>query len=248
MTIEMNNPAWKSYSLIILIGASFLSFFIVEPIPQDLAYHLFADTRKLFGIRNFFDVSSNILFFIIGTIGIKFTVSNWVSKESWAWLILFSSVLLVSFGSAYYHLNPNNQTLVWDRLPMALGFMALFVVVLGDYVDKRIQSWLLIPMCLLGIFSVFYWHVTDDLRLYAWVQFISMGLIVIILLMYRPQTLQTKYLIYAFIFYLFSKITEHFDKEIFNYLMNQVSGHTLKHLFAAISTYYFFVLMKNRRT
>ena len=247
MTV-MTKHAWKNCSLFILISASFLSFFIVKPIPQDLAYHLFADTRKLFGISNFFDVTSNIPFFIVGVIGIKYTVTNWVSKDSWAWLILFSSVLLVAFGSAYYHINPNNQTLVWDRLPMAIGFMALFVVVIGDYINKRLQTWLLIPMCLLGIFSVFYWHMTDDLRLYAWVQFISMGLILIILLMYQPQKLQTKYLIYALIFYIFSKVSEYFDSEIFNLLFNLVSGHTIKHLFAAVSTYYFYVLMKNRRT
>lgn len=238
---------WKNHILVILIATSLLSFFFVKPISQDLSYHLFADTRTLFRTTNFFDVTSNIPFFIVGIIGIKFTITNWFSKESWAWLILFSSIILVSLGSAYYHLNPNNQTLVWDRLPMAIAFMALFVLVIGDYVNSKLSNLLLLPLCLLGVFSVIYWSMTDDLRLYAWVQFISMGLLLLILFMYQPKTFQTKFLIYAFIFYTFSKITEHFDAEIFNYLQKIVSGHTIKHLFAAFSTYYFYLLMKTRK-
>lgn len=241
-----NINLYKNYILLLLVAASLLSFFFVKPISQDLSYHLFTDTRALFGLKNFFDVMSNLPFFFVGIIGIRFTHKNWRPRESWGWLILFGSVFLVSAGSAYYHFNPNNQTLVWDRLPMAIGFMALFVVVISDYIDSRLQ-YLLIPMCLLGVFSVIYWNMTDDLRLYAWVQFISMGLMLIIIFVYQPKALQTKFLIYAFIFYSLSKITEHFDSEIFSYTSNLLSGHTIKHLLAAVSTFYFYILMKNRR-
>ena len=243
-----NNNLYKNYFLAFLFAASLLSFFFVKPIPQDLNYHLFADARVLFGLNNFFDVISNLPFFIVGIIGVNYTYENWQPRKSWGWLILFSSILLVSAGSSYYHFNPNNQTLVWDRLPMAIGFMALFVVVISDYIDSRLQSWLLVPMCLLGVFSVIYWSITDDLRLYAWVQFISMALMLIIIFMYRPKTLQTKFLIYAFIFYTLSKATEHFDTEIYTYTSSLLSGHTIKHLLAAVSTFYFYILMKNRRT
>ena len=242
----INSAVSKNYILIILIATSFLSFFFVDPIPQDLSYHLFADSRKLYGINNFFDVASNLPFLIIGIIALRHTFLLWNSYDSWCWLFLFASVLLVSFGSGYYHLNPNNETLVWDRLPMAIGFMALFVVVIGDYVDLRLRNWLLVPMSLLGILSVLYWHVTDDLRLYAWVQFVSMGLLLIIIFMYHPSTLRTKYLIYAFVFYTLSKVTEYFDMEIFNYFSEKISGHTIKHLLAAVSTLYFYILMKYR--
>ncbi len=244
----MKNNIYKNYILAILIIISILSFFFIKPIPQDLTYHLFADTRKLLGINNFFDVLSNLPFFFVGIIGLSYTLSNWIPKSSWAWFILFSAIALVSVGSAYYHFNPNNQTLVWDRLPMAIVFMALFVVVIGDYIDTRLQYWLLIPMCLLGVFSVIYWNMTDDLRLYAWVQFVSLGLMLIIMFMYQPNNFQTKFLIYAFVFYALSKLTEHFDIEIFNYTSDILSGHTIKHLLAAVSTFYFYILMKNCRT
>ncbi len=242
------NTSWRNYALLILILLSIISIFIINPIQQDLAYHLFSDTRKLFGIKNFFDVASSLPFLLVGLIGLKDVISHWHSNKSWTWLILFSSVCLVSIGSAYYHLNPSNETLVWDRLPMAVGFMSLFVLVIGDYINIKIQNILLVPMCLLGIFSVLYWQSTDDLRIYIWVQFASMTLILVILCLHTPNTFQTKYLVYALIFYLLSKLTEYFDNEIFNYLSMTISGHTIKHLLSAIGTFYFYMLMKNPST
>ena len=52
----------------ILIFTSFLSLIVlfthVDPITQYPSYHNFADTRTFFGIPNFFDVISNIPFFM----------------------------------------------------------------------------------------------------------------------------------------------------------------------------------------
>ena len=101
-------------------------------------------------------------------------------------------------------------------------------------------------MCLVGVISVVYWHFTDDLRIYAWVQFVSMALLLIIIFVYKPTHLQTKYLLYAFLFYILSKIAEHFDKQVYELLGYIVSGHTIKHLLAAIATFFFYVLLKRR--
>ena len=239
---------WRNFILVAIAITSLLSFFFVEAIPQDLAYHSFADTRKIWGIANFFDVISNLPFLLIGFAGLSYIFTHWSNQYSWSWLILFLSILLVAAGSSYYHLNPNNDTLTWDRLPMASGFMALFVTVLGDYVNSKLEHWLLIPMCLLGIFTVFYWHITDDLRLYAWVQFCSLGILLVIICLYKPNTFQTKYLIYALIFYTLSKLTEYFDIAIFTFTQEMLSGHTIKHILAAISTLFFYILLKYRNT
>ena len=42
---------------------------------------------------------------------------------------------LVAVGSSYYHWRPNNARLVWDRLPMTVGFMSLIAVVLSETLD-----------------------------------------------------------------------------------------------------------------
>ena len=231
-----------------LVIISFVSLFFIEPIAQDLAYHNFADMRTMLGVANFFDVASNLPFIAVGLLGLFSLYKYWGVTCSWSWLILFISILFVAFGSTYYHLNPENQTLTWDRLPMAIGFMALFVIVLTDYVNNKLEKWLLLPMCLLGVSSVLYWHVTDDLRIYAWVQFVSLALLLIIIFTYKPDQLDTKYIIYAFVFYIFSKIAEHFDQKIFELLDEIVSGHTIKHLLASAATFCFYILLKRRVT
>lgn len=35
------------------------------------------------------------------------------------WAIFFFGVTATAFGSAYYHLRPNDSRLVWDRLPVS---------------------------------------------------------------------------------------------------------------------------------
>lgn len=239
---------WRDALLAALVLFSFLSLFFIKPIPQDLAYHMFADRRIMLGINNFFDVASNLPFFFVGLLGCITVIKNWGTHYSWSWLILFLSVLLVSFGSSYYHLNPENQTLTWDRLPMAIGFMALFVIILSDYVSPKLEKWLLLPMCILGMISVGYWHYTDDLRLYAWVQFVSLSLLLIIIFIYKPSHLHTRYILYAFFFYTMSKILEYFDQSFFELTFMLVSGHTIKHLLAAIATFYFYILLTRRKS
>lgn len=239
---------WKDSLIASLVIISFVSLFFIPPISQDLAYHKFADTRALLGINNFFDVVSNLPFMFAGLLGLCGIYKYWGINSSWSWLILFAAIFLVALGSSYYHFNPENKTLTWDRLPMAIGFMALFVIVLSDYVNNKLEKWLLIPMCLVGIASVIYWHITDDLRIYAWVQFVSIALLLIIILAYKPSHLKTKYLLYAFVFYTLSKLAEHFDQQIFEWLGYFVSGHTIKHLLASAATFSFYLLLKRRVT
>jgi hypothetical protein len=54
-----------------------------------------------------------------------------------AYLVFFIGVGLVGMGSAYYHVNPNNATLVWDRLPMTVSFKALLAMILADTVSQK---------------------------------------------------------------------------------------------------------------
>jgi hypothetical protein len=249
MTINVLWPVnWRDSLIASIVIISFVSLFFIAPIPQDLAYHKFADTRAILGINNFFNVVSNLPFLLVGLAGLYYLYRNWDVNNSWSWLILFTAILCVGLGSAYYHLNPENNTLSWDRLPMAVGFMALFVIVLADNVNNRLEKWLLLPMCLVGVTSVVYWHMTDDLRIYVWVQFVSIALLLIIVSVYKPTHLKTKYLIYAFIFYMLSKLAEHFDRQIYEIMDQTLSGHTIKHLLAAIATFFFYALLKRRVT
>ena len=128
----MQNFNWR-ITLILAFNLGSLAWaLLASPIPQDLSYHNFADKRAIFGVPNFFDVISNVLFFFVGWAGIQAARQNVQESSRPAWIVFFVGILLIGIGSAFYHWTPDNFTLVWDRLPMTVGFMGLFVALLSE--------------------------------------------------------------------------------------------------------------------
>ena len=86
--------------LLVLIGALFL---LTSPVPQDPAYYLFADSRTLLSVPNFWNVLSNLPFMFIGIWGIYIvltiarTLDNFELRN--AYLVFFIGVFLTAFGS-----------------------------------------------------------------------------------------------------------------------------------------------------
>jgi len=242
---EMKNYIPESI-LILIIIVSFAIVMSFGAMSQALSYHDFADKRPFLNIPNFLDVTSNIFFAIFGFIGLKFCLAKKQNETTWSWIIFFLGVTLVCFGSAYYHWDPNNDTLVWDRLPMTIGFMGLFIAILSEFVNSKIDRFFLIPAILLGLFSVIYWHYVDDLRFYFWIQLIPLLTIPVVMILFNRKYTHQRYLIFALSFYIFAKITEIYDKEIFSLTSEQISGHSLKHLLASLGAFYIYLILKKR--
>ena len=233
----------------ILVGLLMLGFIVllqVAPIPQDPDYHFFADTRSFFGIPNFSDTMSNIGFAVAGILGILtvFGAQRYrifcISADARPYAVFFIGIALIALGSAYYHLEPSNERLLWDRLPMSIAFMAFVSVVVSDRIQQTAgNGWLLILLVVLGMLSLLYWYYTEmqghgDLRFYAFVQFYPILLLPVVLWLF-PDYRYTmgRYLAWVIVWYALSKIMEHFDREIFDLMNHTVSGHTMKHLAAA---------------
>lgn len=241
-----------------LIGislASFVAIFFVSPIPQDQSYHQFADQRAIAGLDNFFNVVSNLPFVVIGLAGIRIIIrvdrSTIVSEIYPAYLLFFGGVALVGFGSMYYHLDPNNRTLVWDRLPMTLAFMSFFSVIVGEFISGKAASKFQYFLPILGMSSIVYWHYTElqdkgDLRMYGLVQFLPLLLLPMILLMYKPRFSHAWAYWLFFGLYALAKVFEVFDAAFYHgsYV---ISGHTVKHLLAALGCYVFLRQIQIRR-
>lgn len=238
---------WRHLLMLIIVVGSFALILPLQPFGQNLEYHDFADRRAFFGIPNFLDVASNLAFLIVGIIGLKTCLKNHPGSMRNAWIVLFAGITLVSVGSAYYHWNPNNQTLVWDRLPMTIGFMGLFAALLGEYINERFGVFLLVPALLLGFSSVVYWHWFDDLRFYIWVQLIPLLTIPVIMLLFRPKYSHQWMLLAALGWYVLAKFTEVFDKEIFGLSQNLVSGHTIKHFLSALGCLTIVLMLQRRK-
>jgi hypothetical protein len=204
-----------------------------SPVTQNLMYHNFADQRSMIGIPHALNVLSNLPFTLVGAWGLmlvcnrnsRFTGTNMM------YLVFFTGIFFIGIGSAYYHWSPANSTLVWDRLPMTIAFMAFTAIVVSERYDQslgyKLFPWLLIA----GILSVFYWDAVDDLRPYILVQFGPM--LVLPLIVWNYNGPGTRWLWLTIAFYAMAKVLEIADRQILDITEGLVSGHTLKHLAAA---------------
>jgi Alkaline phytoceramidase (aPHC). len=227
----------------------------LEPIPQDPAYHEFADQRTLFGIRNFWNVITNLPFIIFGLAGLGFLSTDklhgGLQPLIMNYRLFFAGAILIGIGSGGYHLHPANQSLVWDRLPITIAMMSLFSAVLGENISVhagRLSLWLLIGA---GIVSVAYWHVTEqaghgDLRFYVLIQFLPLLLIPIIMRLFKSPFASNLMLLCMLIAYVLAKIAEVYDFEIYG-STGVLSGHSLKHLFASLAVWFFHLALRQRR-
>jgi hypothetical protein len=221
----------------------------VSPIAQDPNYHNLADRRVMGGIPNFFDVASNLAFLLVGVLGlgrlaqISGDRSRLVEKlEAFPLAVAFAGTCLIFAGSAYYHWAPSNETLVWDRLPMTLAFMGIFSMILAERIHVKAGVALLIPLLMVGVASVAYWHMTEqsgqgDLRPYALVQFLPVLLIPVILWLFPARYSGSHYLLEMIGWYLAAKVFEFMDAAIWGWTGGWIAGHSLKHCVAAWGIY-----------
>ncbi|MFZ1538539.1 MAG: hypothetical protein WAT23_14285 [Chromatiaceae bacterium] len=250
-----NNLDSRLLAMLGMTLAAVLALVIHGPIPQSAAYHAFADQRSYWGIPNSIDTLSNLSFLLVGSAGL-FALRRGVPAGALpalrpAYLVYFAGAALLFPTSGYYHLWPANETLLWDRLAMTVAFMAFLAIVMGEYIEPRLGIRLLVPLVALGMGSIAYWRLTDggdggDLRPYVLVQFLPMLLIPFIALTYRPLLRPVWYLWALLACYGLAKLFELLDEPILD-LTQYVSGHSLKHLAAALGIGFFLLGLYQRR-
>lgn len=223
---------------------------LAPPLLQSQDYHRFADTRALLAVANAADTLSSLAFLLVGGLGLAFLWRERAAgsserfaapREMRPYAVFFAGVALTSAGSAWYHLAPEDARLVWDRLPMTVAFMSLVAAVVQERISVRLGSALLWPLVLLGLASVVYWRWSalagfENLRPYVAVQFGSIAVVLAVSLLYRSRYTHGWVIFALAAAYGVAKVTEVYDREIFE-LGGWVSGHTLKHLAAAVGVY-----------
>jgi hypothetical protein len=241
-------PAWREPMLLLLIISPLLGllFLYGKPIPQDQGFHAFADIRTCLGLNNFGNVASNLLFLVVGAIGMAWCWRNPGMTARRSWFVFFLGVALVFFGSGYYHYNPNDPALVWDRLPMTIAFMGLFTALLGEHLSGKHELALLLTALAIGIGSVVLWKYTNDLRVYVWVQLTPLLVIPYLIAAYPGRFTHRRYLLYGVAFYALAVIAQAFDYGIYGLTATAISGHSVKHLIAAAAPFCVYLMLKRR--
>lgn len=230
--------------------------FLLRPIPQPQAYHNFADQRSWVGLPNAGDVLSNIPFALAGLWGLLLLISpgriHFVDpRERWPWLGVSIGLVLTAFGSGYYHLAPDNARLVWDRIPMTIVFMSFVSAMIAERINIRLGLRLWPVLLAVGVYSVVQWHASEvrgagDLRLYASVQVFA--IVVALLMVFVPARYSRTWDLAAVAaWYGLAKFLETFDRQIFALDGELVSGHTLKHLAAAMAGVWLIRMLWKRR-
>lgn len=239
VALRRHLPVWLAVAVTVLASAVVFS---LAPIPQDPAYHTFADRLALFGIPNFWNVASNLPFLAVGAYGLYTLPRLQPQLATSSYLVFCLGGMLVGFGSAFYHYAPGNDALTWDRLPMTIAFMGLFSIVIEDRVSTVLGRRLLWPLVFAGVASVLYWDWTElqgrgDLRAYGLVQFLPMLLIPLLLITGKCRGLRVAWLLATLGTYGLAKLAEQFDGAI--YAANGlISGHSLKHVLGALAVFW----------
>jgi hypothetical protein len=223
------------------------------PLPQDLEYHLFADTRIfLHSIPHAGDVLTNLTILAAGAYG--WAVRRRLvltTNERAALNLLLLATPLMAFGSMYYHWNPNNDTLVWDRLPMMLTLTSVLALVLADRVHPLYARYALWPATLYAAATVLFWKWSEtvgvgDLWPYGTVRFGTLLLIAWLFWQQKPRYTNALAVVVAVVLQIPAVIFELRDRPIWSVTRGVVSGHNVKHVIVGVSMALVFGWLRHR--
>ncbi|MBR1123534.1 hypothetical protein JQ628_18565 [Bradyrhizobium lablabi] len=197
------------------------------PIPH------YVDTRNWLGLPNIGDVLSNLAFLAMGVWGLTLRARNDALVGA---NCLFVGLILTCAGSTIYHLDPEApQRLVADRLGMAVAFAGFLGIAAAERVSLRAGRVVMLLMVVAGPLAA--WVARENLMPWVAVQFGGMALAVgLALTRPRPGAVGVP-LGGVIFFYVLAKLFELGDATVFEATGHIVSGHTLKHLAAALAAW-----------
>jgi hypothetical protein len=198
------------------------------PIPH------YVDTRSWLGLHNAGDVLSNLAFLAMGVWGLVRLSGRNDAPAGTRWF--FAGLILTCFGSVFYHLDPDApQRLIADRLGMAVAFAGFLGIATAERISVRAGRLVVLLMTVAGLLAA--WTARDNLTPWAVVQFGGMAVAVgLALTRPLPGALGVP-LGGVLLFYVLAKLFELGDVTVFEATGHLVSGHTLKHLAAALAAW-----------
>ncbi|XP_020699687.1 uncharacterized protein LOC110111958 [Dendrobium catenatum] len=171
-------------------------------IPHSPNQHMFADMRNFLGVPNTLNVLTTYPYLFFGVPGLVFCLSGScfgisLKGEIWGWVLFYSGIAAAAFGSAYYHLKPDDDRIIWDRLPMMISTVSLLSNLVIERLDERVGISCLISLLMLVFISATFERTFDDLRLCMIFHFIPCIAIPILVFLFPPKYTHSTYWFWA---------------------------------------------------
>jgi len=217
-------------------------------VAQQDHYHAFADQRTWLGVPCAMDVLSNLPFAVVGVwglvvLGLKRQVA-WDARRTLA-AVFFAGLLVTAVGSSMYHWQPDNWGLAWDRVGMVAAFAGLLGMAAADRISTRSGLWIAGVVLVAGPLAVAVWYASANLM--PWVVVQGGGMLLVLALAMRrpvPQSWGLP-LLAVMAFYAVAKFLELGDHAVYAWSHGLISGHSLKHVMAAMAAVPVLFVMHN---
>lgn len=231
--------------LVLLVALGLLVAAAVLPgIGMRPGYLDFADRRMWWFISNAGDVLSNLPFALIGFTGLwMLCTGHHTSQQSspdgrsvqnqWVWRVSFAGLITIWLGSSYFHLNPSEESLVWDQIGMSIAFAGILGLACSDAISPRAALPEMVLLLVTGMVTV--WIVRLSGNLLPWSLLQGAGMVLLVIAAVRHQPVTGIRWFWMVVFYALAKVCEMLDADIFLLTSQLISGHTVKHLLSGVA-------------
>ena len=204
-------------------------------------YHDFADQRTLLSLPHALDVLSNLPFAVMGAWGLwwlrRVPLDRLGTAQRGLAGLLFIGLIATAFCSSGYHLDPHDAGLCIDRVGMSLAFAGLLGLAAADRISARAGVALAALVAVAAPATALVAWLGGNMTPWAVLQ--GGGLVLLAALaLRRPQPRALGFSIIGVIaFYALAKALELADAPVFALTQQLISGHSAKHLVAALAAW-----------
>lgn len=149
----------QRHVVLVSVLVVFFIMLLTPKVSHSPNHHLFADMRNFLGVPNTMNVLTCFPFLLIGVPSLVICLSGTcfgisLKGEMWSWGLFYAGISLAAFGSAYYHLNPDDDRIIWDKIPVMIATVALISSLVIERVDEKTGVTCLISLIALIFVSV----------------------------------------------------------------------------------------------
>ena len=236
-TTGASRPAELALLLAVAALAALAALLPATGLPA--GYHDFADQRTLLGLPHALDVLSNLPFAVMGAWGLwwlrRVPLDRLGTAQRGLAVLFFVGLMATAFCSSSYHLDPHDAGLCIDRVGMSLAFAGLLGLAAADRISARAGVALAALVAVAAPATALVAWLGGNMTPWAVLQ--GGGLVLLAALaLRRPQPRALGFSIIGVIaFYALAKALELADAPVFALTQQLISGHSAKHLVAALA-------------